>query len=161
LSQTLQAPYLLQGSKTTVEGDARVFPVDYSNKQSVKDALAGVDVVICTISTSAIGVQVGIAEAAKEAGIKLFVPSEFGGTAEGTPSFFNTKASVRDQLRAMSLPYALFYTGPYADWIWTPCVSANLYLAIQLTIVQIPGACYHERESVGRWRWQHADFLHI
>jgi uncharacterized protein YbjT (DUF2867 family) len=78
-----------------------------------------VDVVICTISSSALGAQVGIAEAAKEAGIKLFVPSEYG-TAEGTPSFFDAKASVRDQLRALGLPYALFYTGPYADWIWTP-----------------------------------------
>jgi uncharacterized protein YbjT (DUF2867 family) len=116
-----------------------VFPVDYSNKQSVRDALVGVDVVLCTISSSALGVQVGIAEAAKEAGVKLFVPSEFGGTAEGTPTFFDTKASVRDQLKALGLPYALFYTGPYADWIWTPYASANLYLAVQLTVVQIPG----------------------
>jgi uncharacterized protein YbjT (DUF2867 family) len=100
-----------------------VIPVDYSNKQSVKDALAGVDVVICTIASAALGAQAGIAQAAKEAGVKLFVPSEFGGiTAGATDGIFGQKASVHDQLKALSLPYALFYTGNYSDFIWIPYV---------------------------------------
>jgi uncharacterized protein YbjT (DUF2867 family) len=96
-----------------------VIPVDYSDKKSVKAALAGVDVVICTIAGAALGMQVGIAQAAKEAGVKLFVPSEFGGVTAGeTEGIFGQKAGIHDQLKALSLPYALFYTGIYSDYIW-------------------------------------------
>ncbi|KAI0250538.1 NAD-P-binding protein [Lactifluus subvellereus] len=111
--------------QTTFDGDARVIPVDYSNKQSIKDALAGVDVIISTISSAALGVQAAIAEAAKEAGVKLFVPSEFGVSSEGSPTFFGAKTSVRSQLRALGLPYALFYTGPYADWVWQSALDLD------------------------------------
>ncbi len=34
----------IKGSKTTVQGDAKVIPVDYSNNASIKHALTGVDV---------------------------------------------------------------------------------------------------------------------
>ena len=100
--------------------------VDYSNDQSVKAALAGVDVVISTISTSALGVQVGIAKAAKEAGVKLFVPSEFGGVkAEETEGLIGEKAGIRNQLKTLGLPYTVFYTGIYSDFIWEPCASLH------------------------------------
>ena len=62
--------------------------VDYSNKESIKKALTGVDVVICTIPLAALDVQSGIAEAAKEVGVKLFVPSEFGVPTEGEHGAF-------------------------------------------------------------------------
>jgi hypothetical protein len=100
-----------------------VIPVDYSNKESIKSALTGIDVVISTISSLAIGVQPGIAEAAKEAGVKLFVPSEFGGPTRGeTEGLFGAKARVHDQLKAMGIPYALFNTGPFSDCLWIPYV---------------------------------------
>jgi uncharacterized protein YbjT (DUF2867 family) len=99
-----------------------VIQVDYSNDQSIKAALAGVDVVISTISTSALGVQVGIAKAAKEAGLKLFVPSEFGGVkSEETEGLIGERAGIRNQLKALGLPYTLFFTGIYSDFIWEPC----------------------------------------
>ena len=95
--------------------------VDYSDKESVKNALTGVDVVISTVAGTALDVQPGIAEAAKEAGVKLFIPSEFGGPTEGaTEGLFGAKAKVQEQLKAVGIPYALFYTGPFADCIWGP-----------------------------------------
>ena len=95
--------------------------VDYSDKESVKKALTGVDVVISTVPGTALDVQPGIAEAAKEAGVKLFVPSEFGGPTEGaTEGLFGTKAKIHEQLKPIGIPYALFYTGPFADFIWGP-----------------------------------------
>ncbi|KAI0294862.1 NAD-P-binding protein [Multifurca ochricompacta] len=116
-----------QGSKTNVEGDAKVVSVDYSNKESIKSALTGVDVVICTISGEALNLQRGIAEAAKEAGVKLFVPSEFGNVSEGeTEGLFGTKANVQNQLKAVGISYALFYTGPFADSIWAPFVDLDV-----------------------------------
>jgi len=116
-----------EGSKTTIDGDAKVIPVDYANKESLKSALTGIDVVISTIGATGFGLQVGIAEAAKEVGVKLFVPSEFGGPTEGaTEGVFGAKAKVHDQLKALGLPYVLFYTGPYANNVWNPYVNLDV-----------------------------------
>lgn len=116
-----------QGSKTTVEGDAKVISVDYSNPESIKNALAGVEVVISTISGAALDVQGKIAEAAKEAGVKLFIPSEFGGTTEGeTEGMFGEKAGIQAQLKALGVPYAAFYTGPFADYVWAGFVNLDV-----------------------------------
>jgi saccharopine dehydrogenase-like NADP-dependent oxidoreductase len=110
-----------QGSKTTVDPAAKLIPVDYSNKELIKTALTGVDVVISTVPPLAFDVQPGIAEAAKEAGVKLFVPSEFGGRTEGATEGRNgAKANIHKQLKAIGIPYALFYTGVFADSLWGP-----------------------------------------
>src|SRR6266404_566475 len=129
-----------QGSKTTVEGDAKVVAVDYSNKESVKEALHGVDVVICTISGTAIHLQAGIAAAAKEAGVKLFIPSEFGNISEGeTEGLIGRKAAIQNQMKAVGIPWAIFYTGLFADFIFAPYVSllashiSLLWVFIKLT----------------------------
>ncbi|KAH9980932.1 hypothetical protein BGW80DRAFT_1247774 [Lactifluus volemus] len=96
-----------QESKATIEGDAKVIPVDYSNKHSWR------------ASRDSTG--------RKEAGVKLFVPSEFGGiTAGATDGIFGQKASVHDQLKALSLPYVLFYTGIYSDFVWQPFLNLDI-----------------------------------
>ena len=100
---------------------AKLIPVDYSDKESIKKALTGVDVVISTIPGSAIDVQPIITEAAKEVGVKLFVPSEFGGPTEGeTEGFWASKAKLHEQLKVIDMPYALFYTGGFSDYLWVP-----------------------------------------
>jgi len=106
-----------------------VTPVDYSNPESIKGALSGVDVVISTISGTALEVQGKIAEAAKEAGVKLFIPSDFGNVTEGeTEGMFGEKAGIQTQLKRLGVPYAIFYTGPFADFIWEPCVYHHVFL---------------------------------
>ncbi|KAH9041815.1 NAD-P-binding protein [Lactarius hengduanensis] len=108
-----------QGSKTTVDPAAKLIPVDYSDKESIKTALTGVDVVISTVALTALNLQPGIAEAAKEVGVKLFIPSEFGGPTVGPKGgSLSMKASIQEQLKAIGIPYALFWTGPFADFIW-------------------------------------------
>jgi uncharacterized protein YbjT (DUF2867 family) len=115
---------VIKGSKTTVQGDANVIPVDYSNNASIKHALTGVDVVISTIPIPALDVQEKIAAAAKEADVKLFVPSEYGGATEGeTDKIHGTKANVQGKLKALGMPYAAFYTGAWSDFIWVSYVS--------------------------------------
>ena len=100
---------------------AKLIPVDYADKESIKKALTGVDVVISTIPGMAVDVQPIIAEAAKEAGVSLFVPSEFGGPTEGeTEGFLGAKAKIHEQLKVIGLPYALFYTGGFSDYLWVP-----------------------------------------
>jgi len=116
-----------EGSKTTVGSGAKLITVDYSNKESVKKALTGVDVVISTIPATAIEVQPGIAEAAKEAGVKQFVPSEFGGPTEGeTEGHQGAKANVQEQLKAIGIPYTLFYTGGFSDYLWMPFLGLDV-----------------------------------
>jgi uncharacterized protein YbjT (DUF2867 family) len=115
-----------KGSKTTVQGDAKVIQVDYSDEGSIKHALTGVDVVISTIAIAALEVQGRIVTAAKEAGVKLFVPSEFGGIkgeSEANFGMLGEKTAIQGQLKALGLPYTNFYTGPWADYVWAPCVS--------------------------------------
>jgi hypothetical protein len=115
-----------KGSKTTVQGDAKVIQVDYYNKASTKHALAGVDVVISTVPMTALDVQEKIAAAAKEVDVKLFVPSEYGGVTEGTSrteGAAGAKANIQGKLKALGMPYAAFYTGPWADFAWKSYVS--------------------------------------
>ncbi|KAI9443635.1 hypothetical protein H4582DRAFT_1926444 [Lactarius indigo] len=116
-----------QGSKTTVDPAAKLIPVDYSDKESIKTALAGVDVVISTISGAAIDVQPGIAEAAKEIGVKLFIPSEFARPSEGeTEGYLGAKAKIQEQLKAIGIPYTLFYTGAFADYVWVSYLGLDV-----------------------------------
>jgi uncharacterized protein YbjT (DUF2867 family) len=113
-----------KGSTNTIQGDAKVIQVDYSNEASIKHALTGVDVVISTVPEAAFDVQGKIAVAAKEVDVKLFVPSEFGGISEGQSEGIDAeKAKNQVQLKALGLPYTAFYTGAFADQIWVPYVS--------------------------------------
>ncbi len=114
----------IKGSKTTVQGDAKVIPVDYSNNASIKHALTGVDVIISTLPIPALDVQEKIAAAAKEADVKLFVPSEYGAvTDRKTEGLPGVKANIQGQLRALGIPYAVFHTGVWSDYIWVSYVS--------------------------------------
>jgi uncharacterized protein YbjT (DUF2867 family) len=123
LSGLLSSALKIKGTNTTVQGDAKAIQVDYSNHESIKHALTGVDVVISTVPVAALDVQGKIAAAAKEAGVKLFVPSEFGGiTKEDSENIRSVKAKVQGQLKVLGMPYAAFYTGPFPDYIWTSFV---------------------------------------
>jgi uncharacterized protein YbjT (DUF2867 family) len=110
-----------------------VISVDYSNPESIKSALSGVDVIVSTISGTALDVQGKIAEAAQAAGVKLFIPSEFGAVTEGeTVGLSGEKASIQGQLKALDIPWAIFYTGPFADLVFSPYVCTVPPLNIEL-----------------------------
>ena len=128
-----------------------MIPVDYSDKESIKSALAGTDVVISTIASVALGLQAGIAEAAKEVGVKLFIPSEFGRPTEGeTEGLFGSKARVQDQLKAVGIPYALVYTGAFADIIWAPYVASSLMSLLRHSIYRGAGT-WASTSQVGKY----------
>jgi hypothetical protein len=153
-----------KGSKNTIQGDAKVIQVDYSDNASIRHALIGVDVVISTVPTAAFDVQWKIAAAAKEVDVKLFVPSEFGGISEGASEGIQVvKANVQARLKALGLPYAAFYTGAFADQIWVPYVFLFLclYSVLLTTDPKVHKPRSHERESVHWWRWQQAFSVHL
>jgi len=98
--------------------------VDYTSASSLSAALKGLDVLISTLGGAALGLQVPLATAAKEAGVKLFVPSEFGNVSLGASGgIFAGKENVRLKLLDLGLPYAVFYTGPFPDMVFTPALG--------------------------------------
>ncbi|EPQ56006.1 NAD P-binding protein [Gloeophyllum trabeum ATCC 11539] len=101
---------------------AKFVTVDYTSLSTLSSALSGVDVVISTLGSAALGEQqTALAQAAKESGVKLFVPSEFSNPSEGiTVGILGVKNALHRKLEEIKLPYALFYTGPFGDYVFSP-----------------------------------------
>lgn len=101
---------------------AKIAVVDYASAESLKNAVTGADVVISTVTAAALQVQHLLAEQAKAAGVKLFVPSEFGDPTdiENAEGIFLLKQSVHHKCKELALPYALFFTGPGSDYVFIP-----------------------------------------
>jgi hypothetical protein len=68
---------------------------------------------VSTISFFGLGAQIDMAKAAKAAGVQLFVPAEFG--VEISDGMSSVKMEVKDVLKELQLPYALFHPGFFAD----------------------------------------------
>ena len=101
--------------------------VDYSSPESLAQALKGVDVVVSTVAGLALSVQAPLAEAAKAAGVKLFVPAEFGGPSDGrTESVLGIKNQFKLKLKEIGLPYVVFNTGLFSDFALSPYVPDPL-----------------------------------
>jgi len=118
------------GSKSTelVELGATVVEVNYDDPASLKQALSGTtvtEVVISTLGAQALGSQAQLADASKAAGVQLFVPSEFGGPTDGKTDnpIFAAKYALQKHLRALGLPFVLFYTGLFPDFVLKPFIG--------------------------------------
>lgn len=123
----LSAHLCRQDSKNLDEyknAGAKITTVDYGSAESLKNAITGADVVISTLSSNPTVLQAQhlLAEQAKAAGVKLFVPSEFGDATdrENLEGIFAIKQSVHRKLKELDLPYALFFTGPQSDFVFIP-----------------------------------------
>lgn len=55
-----------------------VFKADYSDQSQLESAMQGQDIVICMVAIFATGDQQTLVDAAIAAGVKIFIPSEFG-----------------------------------------------------------------------------------
>ncbi|EPQ56005.1 NAD P-binding protein [Gloeophyllum trabeum ATCC 11539] len=107
---------------------AKFVTVNYTSLSSLSSALSGADVVISTLGGAALGEQqTALAEAAKQAGVKLFVPSEFSIPTEGLAfGPWGVRGALHRKLQEIRLPYALFYTGPFADFESAPFLGWDL-----------------------------------
>ncbi|KAH9991970.1 NAD-P-binding protein [Russula compacta] len=112
------------------DSGAKIAVVDYDSAESLKDAITGADVVISTLThvPPALQRQHLLAEQAKAAGVKLFVPSEFGDATdrENPEGVFAVKQSVHHKLKELDLPYALFFTGPHLNYVFVPTLGLDL-----------------------------------
>jgi hypothetical protein len=99
--------------------------VDYSSRDTLVAALAGVDAVVSAIATQSIDTQKAIIDAAVDAGVKFFIPSEFG-LANTHPllrrdfPIFEDKNVIQEHLESHRLQgnidYALIFVGLFLDW---------------------------------------------
>lgn len=94
--------------------------VDYDDVDKVASVLKehGVEAIVSTITTVSVAVQTKLADAGKQAGVKVFWASEFGfptgGAKEGLLAL---KSQVIDHLKSIGLPYARLYTGYFTEWL--------------------------------------------
>ncbi|KAJ5085729.1 hypothetical protein N7532_010500 [Penicillium argentinense] len=99
--------------------------VDYSSVDNLATALRGQDVVICTVGTPAISAQKTFIDAAIQAGVKRYVPSDWGalGTdpaAESLPSnaiWVDIQKYLKSKAALGQIEYNLFGVGPILEYV--------------------------------------------
>ncbi|TFK47733.1 NAD(P)-binding protein [Heliocybe sulcata] len=106
---------------------ATIATVDWSAPATVTAALTSnhVDVVISCLPAPALHLHMALADAAKEAGVKLFLPSEWGTVSsagkergEGHEWFTSNQQKLHQKLRDIGLPYLLVFNGCWSDFIF-------------------------------------------
>jgi len=118
--------------------------VDYGSEESIASTLKKVnaDVVIAALGSGGLtDVQHTLAKASAKAGVKLFVPSEFGTPTDlddGKANVFALKAQTADLCKELGLPYLRIFTGGFSEWlINTPLMG--LYIKPPKLIILGPG----------------------
>ncbi|EPQ51687.1 NAD P-binding protein [Gloeophyllum trabeum ATCC 11539] len=108
---------------TLAELGANVKTVDYASHGSLVSALSGIDAVVSVTGGYGEAIQnnIKLADAAKHAGVQLFVPSEWGLYSKGlNQGFYITHAEVHKKLEDIGLPYAMVYCGMWSDAVLSP-----------------------------------------
>ncbi|CAI6339383.1 unnamed protein product [Periconia digitata] len=112
-----------EGSASTFPSNFKVVRADFSSHDSLVAAFKGQDVVIAAVASHALDQQPKIVDAAIAAGVKRFVPSEFGSNTidpklnELVP-IFGPKLAAVDYLKSKedAISWTAFITGPFFDW---------------------------------------------
>ncbi|KAL2671279.1 hypothetical protein Neosp_013859 [[Neocosmospora] mangrovei] len=112
------------GSESTFPEGTDVVEVDYASVESLTAALKGQDAVVSTLTTLAAGAQETLIEAALVAGVKRFIPSEFGSNLD-IPNvralpLFGAKVAIQEKLKALAaedkITYTFVYNSVFLDW---------------------------------------------
>ncbi|UJR26044.1 hypothetical protein I4U23_007390 [Adineta vaga] len=110
-------------SKATFPSNVQVIKIDYSDTVALTKALTNQDVVISTIGGEGLAKNFGevLVQAAIDAKVKWFIPSEFGIDYEDPAAnipLFATKLAVVNLLKKHSshIAYTLITTGVFVDW---------------------------------------------
>ncbi|KAJ6489662.1 NAD-P-binding protein [Mycena vitilis] len=114
--------------KALVASGADVQTVSYESPATVLAALKAVDVLVCTIGYRGISAQSILGDQARAAGVKLFVPSEYGARSDSMPDkLFGVKEDFRQRLIADGTKYTVFYTGFWADFDLRPMIMKDWF----------------------------------
>ncbi|KAF7528402.1 hypothetical protein G7054_g10175 [Neopestalotiopsis clavispora] len=128
LDELLQAGFevtvLTRSADQKLPSNVTVMVVDYDSLESVTEALRGQQAVVSTIGGAALSKQLLLVEAAANAGVIRFIPSEFGSNTlhpkVAQLPVFTDKVAVQNALKkeadAGRLTYTLISNGPFLDW---------------------------------------------
>lgn len=102
----------------------RVIDVDYDSPESLQSALSGQDAVVSTLGSAALQSQIPLIDAAIAAGVKRFIPSEFGCDLDNPETrklpVFGPKVQVQNYLqniiKTSELTYTAIYNAAFLDW---------------------------------------------
>jgi len=99
---------------------ANIIEGEASKPETYKDKLKEIEVIVSTLGTPVIHTQVTLIQAAKEAGVKLFLPSEFGFDFERTPEekLFESKRAIRRATESAGLNHLYIATGPFYEFLF-------------------------------------------
>jgi len=112
-----------QGSSSTFPEGVKVIRADYDSHDSLKEAFQGQDAVLSLVGGMALGDQNKLIDAAIAAGVKRFLPSEYGSNVyderarEIVPVFepkFETIKYLKTKEKEIS--WTGIATGPFFDW---------------------------------------------
>ena len=111
-------------SSSTFPSNAKVVRADYSDRAALAKALKGQDVVISTVGGEALATNFdsALVEAAIEAGVKWFIPSEFSSDTShpfyASVPFIASKTATNNLLKSnqSKIAHTLITTGPFLDW---------------------------------------------
>jgi uncharacterized protein YbjT (DUF2867 family) len=112
------------GSKSSLPAAMDVVEVDFTSLDSLKSALAGQDAVVSAVGMQGLESQLLLIDAAASAGVKRFIPSEFGSNLENPNTrklpVFAGKMKVQNHIietsKTTDLTYTLVYNNAFLDW---------------------------------------------
>lgn len=112
------------GSSSTYAATVKVVEADFEDLQSLTAALEGQDAVVSTVGEKGIIGQKLLIDAAITAGVKRFLPSNFGSNMSNPNSrklpVFKGKVIIEDYLveksKTTDLTYTLVYNGGFTDF---------------------------------------------
>lgn len=117
------------------KSNQKIVNVDFENVENLTSALHGIDVVVSTLAIQANGAQNPLIDASVAAGVKRFIPSEFG--ADMTNSLnraspvFKGKADTQEYIESLvakhpTFTYTYTYNHLFLDWGLKMGFFANL-----------------------------------
>ena len=117
--------FVKQGAKM-VHGD-----LSKSTDAELVQLFSGQDVVVSAVGSEQLSAQTRYISAAKLAGVKWFVPSEFGGDSKAVGrgslvSLYDTKIEVQAALKASGLAYTIVNSGAFSEYILSPFLGLDL-----------------------------------
>ncbi|KAJ5652997.1 hypothetical protein N7507_010423 [Penicillium longicatenatum] len=137
ISSAFEVTVLIRsGNKSSFPTPGKTITVDYTSHESLVSAFQGIDAVISVLSGPGLEFQPAILDAAIEAGVSRFLPSEFGSNTyvplmseiplfKGKVAF--QKSLERKAVQHPSLSYSLIVHGPLFDL----CLAGGLLGNIQ------------------------------
>ncbi|KAH9204258.1 hypothetical protein DL95DRAFT_377111 [Leptodontidium sp. 2 PMI_412] len=127
LDPKLHVTVLTRGTKSiTFDPAVKVVSVDYSSVESLTSALQGQDAVVSAVGMEALEGQTILIDAAIAAGVKRFIPADYGAVTTNPKlheyPFYSTVGKIQKYLaeksKSTGLSYTVLSTGAFTDMLF-------------------------------------------